>query len=118
MDSLKLAAAVQALRPGALWRLEGDTYDGLVWADQVQPKPTEVEIAGQIASQSSVSAQETSRKSELSADTQTVALLSRLRTATNDQIDAYLAQNVTTLAQARVVLGAVIKIMALFVQTK
>lgn len=38
-----------------------------------------------------------------------VDLATRARTATNVQIDAWLTANVTTLAQARTVLGAIIK---------
>lgn len=39
-------------------------------------------------------------------------LVSRLQTATPAKIDSWLATNVTTLAQARTVLGAVIKVLA------
>lgn len=42
-----------------------------------------------------------------------VDLISRLQTATPAQIDAWLTANVTNLAQARTVLGAVIKVLAL-----
>jgi hypothetical protein len=33
-----------ANRPGALWNLRGDTYEGLEWLDEVQPKPTAEEL--------------------------------------------------------------------------
>lgn len=32
-------AVLNAIRPGAVWTLEGDSYDGLVWLDE-SPKPT------------------------------------------------------------------------------
>lgn len=40
--------ALLSLRPGAEWTLNGDTYDGLVWLDTVQTKPTLVEINQEI----------------------------------------------------------------------
>lgn len=42
---------------------------------------------------------------------ETVDLIDRARTATNAQINTWLTNNVTTLAQARTVLGAVIKLL-------
>jgi len=33
------AAVLTAIRPGAQWSLNGDTYDGLTWLDD-SPKPT------------------------------------------------------------------------------
>lgn len=33
------------LRPGAQWNLRGETYNGLEWLDQSQPKPTQTEVA-------------------------------------------------------------------------
>lgn len=32
------------IRPGASWTLNGETYDGLTWLDEGQPKPTLSEI--------------------------------------------------------------------------
>lgn len=43
--------ALLALRPGAEWTLNGDTYEGLQWLDQVQTKPTEQEIDAEILKQ-------------------------------------------------------------------
>jgi len=39
-----MVAAIAGLRPGALWGLKGDTYEGLDWRDTVQTKPTQAEI--------------------------------------------------------------------------
>jgi hypothetical protein len=36
------AAVLTAIRPGAEWSLNGDTYDGLTWLDD-SPKPTKKE---------------------------------------------------------------------------
>ena len=41
---MTLESAIQHLRPGARWTLYGATYAGLVWQDQAQGKPTEVEV--------------------------------------------------------------------------
>jgi hypothetical protein len=39
-----IVAALQRLRPGASWSLDGETYTGLTWRDTSQPKPTEEEV--------------------------------------------------------------------------
>lgn len=44
-----LAAALQALKPGAQWVLRGSEYSGLEWMDQVQTQPTEAELQAKIA---------------------------------------------------------------------
>lgn len=41
--------AILSLRPGAEWTLNGDTYEGLEWLDQIQTKPTIEEIDVEIA---------------------------------------------------------------------
>jgi hypothetical protein len=33
-----------ALRPGAVWTLDGGTYEGITWLDQTQTIPTKEEI--------------------------------------------------------------------------
>jgi hypothetical protein len=40
-------AALQSLRPGASWTLEGDSYAGLVWLDD-SVAPTEAEILDRV----------------------------------------------------------------------
>jgi hypothetical protein len=42
--------ALQALKPGAKWTLEGEDYTGLNWLDSNQTKPTETEINSKISS--------------------------------------------------------------------
>lgn len=39
-----IATAIQEVRPGAEWVLNGDRYAGLTWIDKVQTKPTSSEI--------------------------------------------------------------------------
>tara|TARA_X000001036_G_scaffold435115_1_gene475729 strand:+ start:634 stop:996 length:363 start_codon:yes stop_codon:yes gene_type:complete len=51
-----IAAALQALKPGAEWTLRGDTYSGLEWQDSSQTKPTETEVNSKIASLDSAEA--------------------------------------------------------------
>ena len=41
--------AIQELKPGAAWSLNGDNYSGLVWLDSKQKKPTEAEINAKVA---------------------------------------------------------------------
>lgn len=40
--------ALLNLRPGAQWALDKDDYEGLVWLDEIQTKPTKKEIAQEI----------------------------------------------------------------------
>jgi len=44
-----IVEALKSLRPGAQWSLNGDTVDGLVWLDQQQSRPSDAEIAAQVA---------------------------------------------------------------------
>ena len=41
--------AIQALKPGAQWSLNGYDYSGLEWLDSSQTKPTETEINSKIS---------------------------------------------------------------------
>ena len=51
-----IAAALQALKPGAEWVLRGSDYTGLEWLDSSQTKPTETEVNSKIASLDSAEA--------------------------------------------------------------
>lgn len=44
-----IVEALQSLRPGARWNLNGDTLAGLEWADQQQGRPTDAEIDAEAA---------------------------------------------------------------------
>ena len=44
-----IAAALQALKPGAEWVLRGSDYTGLEWLDSSQTKPTETEVNSKIS---------------------------------------------------------------------
>ena len=39
-----ISKALLSLRPGAAWALDGNSYEGLVWLDKEQSKPTEEEV--------------------------------------------------------------------------
>ena len=41
--------ALQALKPGAQWSLNGYDYSGLEWLDSSQTKPTETEVNSKIS---------------------------------------------------------------------
>ncbi len=47
----QIHAALQTLRPLAIWNMSGTSYAGLVWTDGVQSKPTEQEILDVIVAQ-------------------------------------------------------------------
>lgn len=53
------------------------------------------------------------RIATIKSDSTRLDLLNRLRTASASQIDTWLTNNVTNLAQARTVLGAIIKVIAI-----
>ena len=44
-----ITLAIQALKPGAQWSLNGYDYSGLEWLDSSQTKPTETEINSKIS---------------------------------------------------------------------
>ena len=43
-----IAAALQALKPGAEWVLRGSEFSGLEWLDKSQTVPTEAQVTAQI----------------------------------------------------------------------
>lgn len=40
--------AINNLRPGAQWVIRGNDYDGLVWEDETQTKPTKEEFEAEL----------------------------------------------------------------------
>jgi hypothetical protein len=44
-----IARALQNLRPGAKWQLNGDTYEGIIWLDAIQTKPTKSEVTAALS---------------------------------------------------------------------
>lgn len=44
-----ITKALANLRPNASWVIEGSTYDGIQWLDEVQTKPTLEEVNAEIA---------------------------------------------------------------------
>lgn len=42
-----IVQAIISLRPNAKWTLNGDYYEGLVWKDTEQTKPTKEEVAAE-----------------------------------------------------------------------
>lgn len=46
---MNIAQALLNIRPGAQWEINGETYDGIVWAESnVTEKPTKEEIDAEI----------------------------------------------------------------------
>lgn len=48
MDNNSISAALQRLRPGAAWSLDGDSLAGLTWRDTAQTRPTDAEVEAAI----------------------------------------------------------------------
>lgn len=46
---MKIASALQILRPGAQWGVHGEAYGDIIWLDHHQTIPTEAEIAAKMA---------------------------------------------------------------------
>ena len=51
---MDITKAILSLRPGAIWSLDGDTYDGLQWLEKPvweggQKKPTKAEVEAEVA---------------------------------------------------------------------
>jgi len=43
--NIDIASTILSLRPGAIWSLSGNTYEGLVWSDEnALPPPTKEEL--------------------------------------------------------------------------
>lgn len=49
MAQCTLADAVSAARPGAVWVLRGDDYDGLEWQDSSKKRPSKTEVGAALA---------------------------------------------------------------------
>lgn len=43
-----IVEALESLRPGARWSLDGDTYEGLEWLDETQSKPTKRQVEAEV----------------------------------------------------------------------
>lgn len=44
-----IGQALLNLRPGAVWGVNGSSYEGIEWHDTVHTKPTEEEVATEVA---------------------------------------------------------------------
>lgn len=44
MTHKQIVTALRSLRPNAIWKLDGDTLEGLTWLDVEQSRPTDNEI--------------------------------------------------------------------------
>lgn len=97
---ITIVEALQSLRPGAAWSLEGNTYAGLVWLDQVQTKPTEQEVNDKISELMVAESAETQRIDSVKLEPDLVDLLLKVRTMTPAQWKT-ITEGVTTIAQAQ-----------------
>lgn len=107
--SARVEDALAALRPGAEWTIRSGVIE---WLDQVQTQPTAQEISDKMAALDAAASSEATRISGVNADSNLQNLLTQAKTATVSQIDTWISNNVTTLAQARVVLAAIVKYIA------
>jgi hypothetical protein len=92
--------ALNSLRPGAEWTLDGSTYAGIVWLDQVQTKPTEQEVNNKIVELTAAETTETQRLNSINLDSDLVDLLIKARTMNPTQWKA-ITDGITNIAQAQ-----------------
>jgi len=45
---MNIIDAIISLRPGAQWRITETNYSSLVWADEIQTKPTKAELEAEV----------------------------------------------------------------------
>jgi len=45
---MNIIDAIKSLRPGAQWRITETDYSSLVWADEIQTKPTKAELEAEV----------------------------------------------------------------------
>jgi hypothetical protein len=46
---MNIGIALNSLRPGAQWSINGIDYEGLIWHDEIQSKPSKEEVEAEIA---------------------------------------------------------------------
>lgn len=109
----EIMAALLSLRPGAQWSMHGPAFADIQWLDVAQQMPTEAEVAAEVSRLSAALTAQLAHAAEIRSDSSRADMLARLQSATPAQIDAWLANNVTNLAQARTVLGIILKLIAL-----
>jgi hypothetical protein len=77
------------------------------------PDPSKIITAEQKAAAVAEETTRGNRRKAISDDAGRVALMDRLKAATPAQIDAYVDSNVTTIAHARTMFKAILKLIAL-----
>lgn len=77
------------------------------------PDPSKIVTAERKAAAATVEADQAARLSAIRNDAGRVSLIERLKAATPAQIDTYVENNVTTLAQARNMFKTILKLIAL-----
>lgn len=113
MNQDEIMVALSSLRPGAQWSMNGPELSDIRWLDGAQTRPTDAEISAEVTRLASVQTAENARTAAIRADAGRADMLARLQSATPAQIDTWLTNNVTNLAQARTVLGTILKLIAL-----
>lgn len=109
-SAAELDATIRAVCP----QIDGVSVDGTIF---FQPSASPAgRAAAQAAMQNFVPtdpAIERARRQSLKDDAQRAAMLNRLKTSTAAQIDNYVQNNVTNLAQAQAAIGMILKLIAL-----
>jgi hypothetical protein len=106
----------------SFWLENGVSYVPALGNDTVLDAGGEYEIGGQLVGAtytppSAVPSAEQLRISSFMTQPDRIDIVNRLKTATPAQIDAWILANVTSIATARTVLGAIIKAIALDIRS-
>lgn len=95
----------------------GDDADKQTWRINFRPEATPEQVASALAviqalDYTAYVQSETQRKNDIKNDPGRLDLLNRLRNATDAQIDTWIDTNVTSLASARTILKAIVKVLS------
>jgi hypothetical protein len=103
-----LVRAIESLRPGEKWSLNGDTYADLVWLD-VTTKPTAPELQAE-------NTRLTTIEGSIRNDGTRTSFITRLMNQSASDIDAWVEANITTIAAQRALDKEILKALALLLR--
>lgn len=89
--------------------MEGDDLSSLKWLDKIQSRPTDEEIRAFVVPKFTPAEL---RKNSFDVDPTRADLLTRLKTATPQQIKAYVDANVANIDDARALLKRILLVLA------
>ena len=110
---------VEGRPPNTWYRVDGNgqPIDADGYEIAIHDGGTLAEFFARAASDVTEEANESSRNASFKSEPDRIDLINRLRTATPAQVNSWIDTNVTSLAAARAVLKALVKVLALHIKT-